>query len=276
LQYAPWIEQAEVYNATIDNIHLVYTHFAQTNAIEKKHVSEVKQAAKEVNNKPGLQLKVDKLAIEKSWLGYDDKTAKPPYTLFFTDLSMTMTNFSNQFAQGTAVVHLTGKFMGSGDTIIAADFRPERQGPDFTLNVAIRDTDLTSLNDLFRNYGKLDIAGGLFSVFSQMSVKEGETHGYVKPLFTDLKVYSYKQDKNQSWVKQLYEMAVGAVSHLLRNSSTQKVATQVDISGKLDKPNVSDWQALVQVIRNAFIRAILPGFNEQVTHLTPAGAPHAL
>jgi hypothetical protein len=100
--------------------------------------------------------------------------------------------------------------------------------------------------------------------------------GYVKPLFTDLKVYSYKQDKNQSWVKQLYEMAVGAVSHLLRNPSTEKVATQTEITGKLDKPNVGTWQALAEVIRNAFIKAILPGFNEQVAHLTPAGAPHVL
>jgi hypothetical protein len=276
LQYAPWIEQAEVYNATIDNIHLLYTHFAQTTTVEQKHVSEVKHAAKEVNNKPGLQLKIDKLLIEKSWFGYDDKTAKPPYTLFFSNLSTTVTNFSNQFAQGTAVAHLTGKFMGSGDTIITADFRSQRQGPDFVLNAAIKGTDLTSLNDLFRNYGKLDVAGGLFSVFSQMTVREGEMSGYVKPLFTDLKVYSYKQDKNQSWVKQLYEMAVGAVSHLVRNPSTEKVATQTDITGKLDKPNVGTWQALAEVIRNAFIKAILPGFNEQVAHLTPAGAPHVL
>jgi hypothetical protein len=69
-------------------------------------------------------------------------------------------------------------------------------------------------------------------------------------------------------LKQAYEMAVGATSHLLKNRSTQKVATQVDISGKLTKPDVSTWQALGELIRNAFFKAILPGFNRQVQEIS--------
>ena len=70
-------------------------------------------------------------------------------------------------------------------------------------------------------------------------------------------------------------MMVGAASHLLRNRKTQKVVTQVDLSGKLIQPNVSTWQALGELIRNAFIKAILPGFEHQVqaTASNPAGQP---
>jgi hypothetical protein len=35
--------------------------------------AKLEKPAKHVNNKPGLQLKIDKLDIVKSWLVYDDK-----------------------------------------------------------------------------------------------------------------------------------------------------------------------------------------------------------
>jgi hypothetical protein len=269
LQYAPWGEKAEVYNATIYNIYLTYLHSARTAALERTHAAELERAAKQVNNKPGLQLKIDKLDLVKSWLSYEDQAATPPYSLYFTDLMMSVSNFSNHFTLGNSALDMNGKFMGSGNTVVTGEFRPETQGSDFALNIAIKDTNLPSLNNLLSNYGKFDVARGWFSVFAQISVKEGQIHGYVKPLFNDLKVYSYRRDKNQSIIKQVYELAVGALSHLLRNHRTEDVATQVDLSGHHQDPNVSTWQAVVELIRNAFIKAILPGFDYQVARLTP-------
>lgn len=273
VQYAPWIEQAEVYDAQVDGIDLKYIHVPQTADKEEKHVKQAKQTAKQVNNKPGLLLKIDRAEIEKSRVAYTNQAGKPPYTLFFTDLMASTTNVSNHFDQGTSVTRMTGKFMGSGDTLVKANFRPETEGPDFTLESQIHNTQVTSLNGLFENYGKFDVAGGLFSLFTQMNVKEGEVQGYVKPLFSQLKVYSYQTEKNKTVVKQAYEIVIGAASHLLTNHVTQKVATQVNISGKLSQPNVSTWQALGELIRNAFIKAILPGFEHQVQQLSsnPAG-----
>lgn len=272
VQYAPWIAQAEVYNATVNGINLKYVHLPQTTPKEQKHVKEVKKNAKQVNNKPGVVLKVDKAAIEKSRVAYIDQAGKPPYTLFLTDLMVSTTNFSNHFYQGSSDIQITGKFMGSGDTVVKANFRPEKKGPDFTLNAAIRNADVTSLNDLFQNYGKFDVAGGWFSLFTQMNVREGEVHGYVKPLFSQLEVYNYQKEKKKPVLKQTYEMVIGAASHLLRNHRTQQVATEVDISGKLNQPNVSTLQAIGELIRNAFIKAILPGFEHQVQQLSSNSA----
>jgi hypothetical protein len=42
------------------------------------------------------------------------------------------------------------------------------------------------------------------------------------------------------------------------------VATQVNLNGTLKNPNVSTWEAFVEVVRNAFIQAILPGFDHEV------------
>ena len=63
---------------------------------------------------------------------------------------------------------------------------------------------------------------------------------------------------------QAKELVIGGASHLFKNSSTQQVATEIDLTGKLTSPDVSTWQAIMQVLHNAFIEAILPGFDRAV------------
>jgi hypothetical protein len=60
------------------------------------------------------------------------------------------------------------------------------------------------------------------------------------------------------------ELVIGGASHLFKNSRTQQVATEIDLTGKLASPGVSTWQAFMQVLHNAFIEAILPGFDRAV------------
>jgi Domain of Unknown Function (DUF748) len=268
LEYSPQIRRAEVSNAVVEGINLDYVHKALTTGAESQRVSKVKQTGKKVSNEPGLVLKIHRVDIEKSRVAFTDQAKNPPFKLFMTDLSLLATRLSNHFEEGPATVNLRGKFMGSGDSSVTGTFRPEKQGPDFNLDMAIRNTDLPSLNDLLRAYGRLDVAAGQFSLFSQLGVRDGEMNGYIKPLFSNLKVYSYAQDKNKPVLKQAYQMAVGAASHLFRNPSTNQVATQVNVAGNLKNPDVSTWQAMLQLIQNAFVQAILPGFDRQVNQVT--------
>jgi hypothetical protein len=100
-------------------------------------------------------------------------------------------------------------------------------------------------------------------VYSQVTVRRGEVTGYVKPLFTNLQVYSRAKDKGKSVIHQTYELAVGGAAKLLRSHSTKAVATSVNLSGKLNNPNVSTLQAVLELMRNAFLNAIVPGFDRQ-------------
>jgi len=59
-------------------------------------------------------------------------------------------------------------------------------------------------------------------------------------------------------------MVIGGAAKLLKNRSTQQVATKVDISGPVKNINVDPWQAIGQFIANAFINAIVPGFDHEV------------
>ena len=92
-------------------------------------------------------------------------------------------------------------------------------------------------------------------------------------MFSDLKVYESDKDKNKGLLQQAKEMAIGAAAHVFKNSQTKKVATQVDLSGTPKDPNVSNWQTFVEIVRNAFIKAILPGFDREVQ--TASAQPRA-
>jgi hypothetical protein len=172
-----------------------------------------------------------------------------------------MENFSNQRTEGTAKAKLTGRFMGSGATVVSATFRPELDGPDFDLDARIENTDLKAMNPLLRSHAKVDVASGIFSVFAELRVKGRRVEGYVKPLFHDLDIYSEAQDEDKSLGQKLKEKAAEVVGKVLRNRPREEVATVVPLSGPLEDPKASTWATLIGLVRNAFIKAILPGFE---------------
>jgi hypothetical protein len=103
------------------------------------------------------------------------------------------------------------------------------------------------------------------SVYSQMRIKNGYITGYVKPLFKDVNVYDPKQDKKKPFFKKLYEGIVEGIGDLFTNKKEDRVATVAQISGPVSNPNSSIWQILGKAIENAFVKAILPGFERELT-----------
>ncbi len=261
LEHSPKITRVQVANATIDRVALGYLHAPATQDAEARRVKETGKLIEKENNRPSVDISVNELDVTHSSFSYSDRTTDPNYRMFFSDVDIALKNLSNHPQKGIADLAFRGKFMGSGDTNVSGKFLASQGGPAFDLNVAVQNTDLPSMNDILRAHGKFDVAEGKFTVFSEISIRNGDISGYVKPMFSDLVVYQYEKDKNTSILHQAKELMIGGASHLFKNRSTQQVATKVDLSGKLTGPDVSTWQAIVQVLHNAFIEAILPGFD---------------
>ncbi|MGB7949944.1 MAG: DUF748 domain-containing protein, partial [Candidatus Binatia bacterium] len=223
------------------------------------------QATREYANEPTVEVKVDELRVRRGQLGYVNRGAKPSYRIFFTGTQLEVEIFSNQLKDGVARGRANGKFMGIGPSVLEIAFRPENKGPDFNLNLAIEDTDMRALNDLFRAYGDFDVVGGVFSFYSEIKVRQGRIDGYVKPLFKDVDVYDERQDKDKNVFRKMYEGLVGGLSSLLENEPREEVATQTSISGKIESPETSTWETLLRLIQNAFFKAILPGFEKEIS-----------
>ena len=63
----------------------------------------------------------------------------------------------------------------------------------------------------------------------------------------------------------MYERVVGGVAKLLENRKHKDVATKADISGLVQQPHTSTLQIIGELVRNAFIKAILPTFESEFT-----------
>src|SRR6185369_7412210 len=100
---------------------------------------------------------------------------------------------------------------------------------------------------------------------TELHVKNDTISGYIKPFFRNMKVYDRRKDKDRSIFPQMYEMLIGGVAKLLENRPRAEVATKAEISGRLENPKTSTLQIVLQLIKNAFIKAILPSFEKEVT-----------
>jgi Domain of Unknown Function (DUF748) len=263
LEYSPSIARVEVDDARLDKIDVTYLHTPETDTREKENVQTAGHTIEKENNRPAVVIMIKRFEVRDSAFAYEDKEKNPNFKLTLLGTHLILTNYSNHQEQGLAHVSLKGRFMGSGETTLDGTFMAQPTGPQFDMNLAIKNTDMTAMNDLLMAFGRFDVKQGEFTVYSQLDVNDGNISGYVKPMFSDLTVYDWTQDKHKPILHQAYEAVVGGAAHVFKNSQTKNVATEVNLTGKLKSPGTSTWQAVVEVVQNAFIQAILPGFDRE-------------
>jgi hypothetical protein len=200
--------------------------------------------------------------ILSSEVGFIDRTTTPGYRVFMADLNADMDNVSNRIEEGSGAVKVTGKFMGSGPTVIRGTFRPEKPTPDFDLAVTIIKTDVTALKDVLRANDILHPHTGTFAFFSELTVKNNQIEGYAKPLLRDVEVYDPNKDQDKALSRRIYRRVVDGAMTVLENRPRDEVATKTDITGELDDPEFSTWQIIGNLFQNAFFKAILPSFAD--------------
>ncbi len=261
VEYAPTVQQVRLKTLTVRDVKGDFVHAVKTQQKEQDTAKKVARAADTASNHPTLLLRIDRGKIHKSEFGLVNKSSDPPYRVFLTEADIELEHWSNQLSEETAIVRLTGLLMGSGETHISGAFRPETKSPDFDVSVKILSTPVKSLNRVLRAYGGTDVASGVFSVYSEMTVKNGKVKGYFKPLFKEVKAYDPTQDQDKGLLQQIFEHTIDAAAELLENTPREEVATKTDVSGPVENPQASTWELVVTLFKNAFFEAVLPGME---------------
>jgi hypothetical protein len=261
-EYGPRHKEVRVDDVSVRGLDLDYLHATATAAAEKAREKKVAAVARDTS--PPVPTLIKHILLTRSRVGVINKVPGHDFHFFVDGGELEVTNISTGFRNGPTHARLTGRFMGSGTAHANATFRADdRNGPNFNFLIAVEHANLPSLNDLLRSYAKLDVAGGTFSVYSEVKVHDGRIDGYLKPLFADVQVYDPKQDKDKPLLKKLYEKVVGGVAHVLENHRGED-ATVADLSGPLSQPHTSTWEVVSNLVSNAFVKAILPGFRKEV------------
>ena len=262
VEYTPEAQVAHLTDVLLDNLRVDYVTSNATKALELKHAREAVKLARKIRNVPKLLLQVDTLKLTNSQIGFVNEAAEPSYRVFMSDMNLELKNLSNHADQARSEFHAQGAFMGSGTTVVSGSAQAMASPADFDARLKLDDAILTDLNDFLMAHEGMDVADGLLSVYSEITVKEGKVDGYIKPLIRNLKIYDKQKDKGKSFGKRVKMHFLQFLADAFENRSTQEVATVIRISGSTSDPEVGEWQAILKLIGNGFSNAVLPGFPD--------------
>ena len=261
LEYAPNTKAVSLHEVAIEDVDIEYVHRSDTATAERQRAEQIRAAAKRVSNDPELLLRMDTLTILQSTFSFRNEAADAPYRLFLSDAEIRFTNVSNQRAEGKGTGSVKGAFMGSGDANIQMTFLPVGKRADLDLMVQIERAELPAMNDLLRPHVGFEVAGGELSVYSEVNIRQGNIGGYIKPLLKNVEVSDPRQDPEKGVLQKAKERLISGIAWILRNRPRHEIATRVNLSGTLDSPEYSTWEAVGGLLKNAFLQPLLPGFE---------------
>ncbi len=212
-----------------------------------------------------MPLQINRVEVRNGLVHYRDPGAQPPVDIHLSELDITMENLSNVKNDTVALPStvIASAHVYGGSFFLDMRLNLLREHPTFDLTAEVKDTDLTQLNNYFEAYGKFDVHRGTFGMYTEVAGKEGRYTGYIKPFIHQLKVVGV-EDRDKSVLRQLWEVAVGAVGTVFRNPSEDQIATKVPLEGEFENTAVSTWYAVALLLRNAFIQALMPAVDHEI------------
>lgn len=215
-----------------------------------------------------LPIEINRFHIHNGVIKYNDFYATPKVDIFINQLDLHATNLSNiEDAEKPlpSQLTITGSSIGGGALSLKGHMNVMKPTPDADINMEFKNVDLKALNDFAKAYGKFDFEKGKLSVFSEMSVKDGNVGGYVKPVLEDVDVLDWDED-GPNFTQQLWQAAIGTTFAVFKNQKKDRFATKIPIEGKLDEKIDTDiFTTVVRVVKNAFIEAYQKAIDDSVT-----------
>lgn len=217
-----------------------------------------------------LPIRLDEVNVRGGSLHFRNFISDPRVDLVATDVDGVVTNLTNVRASGSRPAHFeaTAKILGHAPLETSADFDPLGKLTDFDFRVRVTGIDLTRANDLLRAYAKLDVEQGSGDFVMELKARDGQLDGYAKPLFRNVEIFNWKSDVEQEGKNPLqiaWEALAGGIQNLFKNQHFDQFATRVEIHGRVGDTKTSAWQAIVAILRNAFVQAFKPQFERLPT-----------
>lgn len=218
-----------------------------------------------------VPIRIDEVAIRDGVVVFHNFVSDPPVDLRATAVNadiLNLTNIRDEDGQRVAELTATAHLFDSADLEAEALFDPFGRMDAFTLALRVLAIDVTRVNDLARAYAGIDFESGNGEFVMELEAEDGQLSGYAKPLFQNLKIFSWRsdvveQDKNPFRIA--WEVLVEGITTIFRNAPADQFGTRIEIGGRIDNPDLGLFGAAIEVLRNAFVRALEPYFEG--THL---------
>lgn len=213
-----------------------------------------------------IPFKLNRFEINNGEIHYRDLHSSPKIDLLAQKVQIVAENLSNakhsKDSLPSTVVGSASLYDGEASLHMKIDALAKK--PTFDVNVKMTTLTLSKLNDFLRVHGNFDVEKGTISLYTEAAAKDGKIRGYTKPIIKDLKVASWKEDKDQP-LKFIWESVVDFVGWVLENPKKEQVATKATFEGSIKEPNIDTWSTIGELLRNAFIQALYPSLENSIT-----------
>jgi len=78
-------------------------------------------------------------------------------------------------------------------------------------------------------------------------------------------VFNWGEDKRKDVLEIFWKAIVGTLTTAFKNQPHDVLATKIPISGTLGKTDVHLWPTVATLLRNAFIKSLVPAVDEHMT-----------
>jgi hypothetical protein len=257
------------HGSLVGEMHLITPNLAFT-----KDQSELGQVQKDTNEfrvilDDFMPLKLNRLEVSNGSIHYVDNTSKPNFDIAMKNIHLLASNLTNATDENIPLpsdVTATANIY-EGTLKFNMKLNPLTDRATFDLNAEAKNTNLVLLNDFLKSYGHFDVHKGTFGLYTEMAAKDGKFVGYVKPIITDLDVTG-PEDDGDSFFNKAWESIVGLAGVVFRNQPKRQVASKIPMHGQFEDPETDTLEAVWEVLKNAFIQALLPTIDNQINYKT--------
>ncbi len=234
---------------------------------DRTEISDVKKDTNDFRKvlKDLMPLKVNRFEVNNGSIHYVDAGATPKVDISVEQAHVLAENLKNVEDNKTELpspVTATGNVYG-GTLSLNMKMDALAKKTRFDLNTEIKNANLVSLNDFLKAYGGFDVNKGTFGLYTEFAAKNGKYKGYVKPVIKDLDVVG-PEDRKDKFFQKVWENIVGAAGEILNNPKKNQIATKIPIEGNLAGSNTDIIEMIWELLRNAFIQALMPSIDNQI------------
>ncbi|MCM4161089.1 DUF748 domain-containing protein [Antarcticibacterium flavum] len=191
----------------------------------------------------------------------------PQIDMFLENIDLDATNLSNVVNEEKTLpsnLYARANSMGGGNVTLQGNLNLLKKIPDMDIEFSLKKANVTALNDLSENYIGVDFESGTFELYSEFAIADGYLKGYLKPMFIDTKILGKEEDR--SFLGKIWEGFVGAVKWLFENKGTGTLATRAPIEGDLNNVDTSTWATVLNIFKNAWIKAFTGDIDEDINY----------
>jgi hypothetical protein len=212
--------------------------------------------------------RINRFEIARGEIHFRNFNSRPPVNIFVHELDAVATNLTNSrdiTQKLPAGVVARGRSLGDGELFVMLHLDAFAKTPTYKLEASITNMDLVALNDFLKAYGKFDVERGTASIFTEVASADGRYEGYVKPILENIDVFSWQKEKRKNILQIFWQAIVGTTMTVLKNQPKDRLATIVPIAGDYEQSGADLWAAIGGLLKNAFVRALLPKIEHSVS-----------